>query len=354
MATESHIAKLMAGRAEWNKWRSETNDRPDLRNWNFEKLPGTSYSGPELTGYDFSGADLHGVSARNSFFIDCNFDDCSLNFSDLCFSYFRSCSFSNVEMRVTKIGSAHFAKCSFEGSDLSYCSAEETSFKGSTIRRCSLEHCSLVKVDFSNAELDQVLVYAASAWDLDLTGTRQRDLIVTSKGQGLISVDNLEIAQFIHLLVRNSRLRDVIDTITSKVVLILGRFTPDRKEALNEVRRALQSRNYVPVLFDFDGPASRDLTETIRTLAHLARFVVVDLTDPRSVPHELANIVPMLPSVPVLPILLEGHEAFAMFEHYTRFPWVLPVVKYTPENLTERALSGVSSCEDFLARTKTS
>jgi hypothetical protein len=43
-----------------------------------------------------------------------------------------------------------------------------------------------------------------------------------------ITVDNIEVAQFIYLLLHNQKIRDVIDTITSKVVLILGRFSEKR------------------------------------------------------------------------------------------------------------------------------
>ena len=67
-------------------------------------------------------------------------------------------------------------------------------------------------------------------------------------------MDNLEVAQFIYLLLNNAKIREVIDTITSKVVLILGRFTPERKVVLDALREELQKRDYVPVLFDFDKP----------------------------------------------------------------------------------------------------
>ena len=43
-----------------------------------------------------------------------------------------------------------------------------------------------------------------------------------------IAVDNIEIAQFIYLMLHNQKIRDAIDTITSKAVLILGRFTDER------------------------------------------------------------------------------------------------------------------------------
>jgi hypothetical protein len=66
-------------------------------------------------------------------------------------------------------------------------------------------------------------------------------------------------------------------------------------------------RGCLPVLFDFDKPTSRDLTETVRTLAHLARFIIADITEPRSIPQELQAIVPDL-AVPVQPLLLKGSD----------------------------------------------
>ncbi len=64
-----------------------------------------------------------------------------------------------------------------------------------------------------------------------------------------------------YLLLNNQKIRDVIDTIAKKAVLILGRFTPRRKAILDVLREALRTHAYVPILFDFDKPASRDLTE---------------------------------------------------------------------------------------------
>ena len=92
------------------------------------------------------------------------------------------------------------------------------------------------------------------------------------------------MAQFIYLLLNNQKIRNVIDTITSKVVLILGRFTPERKVVLEAIRDELRKRDYLPVLFDFETPVSKNLTGTILTLANMARFIIADLTDPSSVP----------------------------------------------------------------------
>jgi hypothetical protein len=118
----------------------------------------------------------------------------------------------------------------------------------------------------------------------------------------------------------------VIDTIGKKAVLILGRFTADRKTVLDAIREELRKRDYLPILFDFGKPASQDLTATVSTLAHLARFIIADLTDPSSIPHEL--VVPTTP-VPIQPIILSGNSEFAMFQDLRRrHPWVLTTHRY--------------------------
>jgi hypothetical protein len=96
---------------------------------------------------------------------------------------------------------------------------------------------------------------------------------------------------------------------------------------LDAVREELRQRGYLPVLFDFEGPQRRDLSETISTLAHLARFVIADVTEPRSVPAELAAIVPHL-SVPVQTLLLASQKPYALLDSLLKYPWFLPPFRY--------------------------
>jgi hypothetical protein len=180
-------------------------------------------------------------------------------------------------------------------------------------------------------------VYGVSAWDVTLDGADQCSLIITPDDEAVIVVDNLEIAQFIRLLVDNVRIRSVIDSITTRVVLILGRFTAARKRVLEMIQARCRDCGLVPILFDFEKPSTRNLTETITTLARLSRFIVVDMTDARCVPLELQAVVPHLPSVPVQPILLKGSRVYGMFSDFKDYPWVLPMFKYDSERHVARA-----------------
>ena len=96
---------------------------------------------------------------------------------------------------------------------------------------------------------------------------------------------------------------------------------------LDALREELRNRDYLPILFDFDVPASRDITETVSLLARMARFIIADLTDPSSIPKELEAIVPWL-AVPVQPLLEGASRPYAMFKDYWKYDWVLPVCRY--------------------------
>ena len=81
------------------------------------------------------------------------------------------------------------------------------------------------------------------------------------------------------------------------------------------------------MVFNFDKPKTKDLTETVRLLANLSHFVIVDITNPRSAPLELQATVPDY-MIPFAPILQEGEEPFAMFvDLQNKYDWVLrPVI----------------------------
>ena len=106
----------------------------------------------------------------------------------------------------------------------------------------------LIDTDFTGADLTSCRIFGISAWRLKLAGAKQQNLVVTRADEPAITVDNIEVAQFIYLMLHNQKVRDVIDTITSKAVLILGRFTDERKAVLDALREELRKRNYLPIL----------------------------------------------------------------------------------------------------------
>ena len=179
----------------------------------------------------------------------------------------------------------------------------------------------MIRTDLRGASLADCSVYGASVWDIHVDeGTKQQNIVITQGDQPVITVNNIKVAQFIYLLLNNKEIREVIDAITSKAVLILGRFSDERKPVLDALREELRKHDYVPILFDFDPTANQTINETVKTLAGMSRFVIADLTDARSVPQELQIIDTHCRTVAVRLIKKRGEPEYGMLD-FRNSPW---------------------------------
>ena len=297
--------------------------------------------GINLNDYKFGGINFYEADLReadltegnfyNAVFTNADLSRATLTYAFLVDAYFTGANLNSAELDYVDLDGADIDHANLNSASLVGANLNGANLNGSDLSGANLSKAILVETDFTDANLSNCVVYGISAWSLQLERAAQVNLIITDWDEPIITVDNLNIAQFIYLLLNNAEIRDVIDTVAKKAVLILGRFTPERKTILDAIREALRVHDYLPILFDFDKPASRDITETVSTLAHLSRFVIADITDAKSIPQELMVIVPNLPSVPVQPLILQSQREYGMFEHFTRYPWVLPVYHYTDE-----------------------
>jgi uncharacterized protein YjbI with pentapeptide repeats len=323
-----------AGVREWDQRRESGEEIPDLSGANLRHaiLRRGFCEGANFSGADFSGADLSQANLSHANLIGANLSTTDLRSADLCDAKLCHANLSEANLGGAFLISANFSHANLSGANLSLTSLERADFRGANLNEVSLVRSSMLDVDLRGAKLNNCRVYGASVWSVKTDDqTEQSNLILGNPSdhtEPLLTVDNLKVAQFIHLLVHNEEIRGVIDTITSKVVLILGRFTPERKELLDAIRDELRRRNYLPILFDFNKPASRGYTETITTLARMARFIIADLTDAMEVRLELAKIVPDLPSVPVKPILLNSEPVYTTFSDLKPYTWVLAPFRY--------------------------
>jgi uncharacterized protein YjbI with pentapeptide repeats len=279
-------------------------------------------------------ADLRGADLSEADLSEADLSEADLNAADLSGANLREATLREATLREANLSGADLRRANLSGSDLSGMDLSSMDFSEVNLSGAILNQTMLVGTDLSHANLSNCSVYGIAAWNLNLEGAIQSNLVITPPSEPIITVDNLQVAQFIYLLLNNQEIRHIIDTITSKVVLILGRFKPERKAVLDALREELRRRDYLPILFDFEKPSSRDLTETISTLAHMARFVIADITDAKSIPQELQAIVPDLPSVPVQPLIASSDYEYGMFEHFRRYPWVLETYQYDrPDDL---------------------
>ncbi len=327
MANEEHLALLKRSVLgdDWNAWRTANPEvRPDLVEAQFIED-------------DLSFADLHGADLRGAILTEARLSNVDLSLADLSNAslgdaYLFGATLNRADLREADLSGANLFGVTLSGADLRGASLKSANisradFSGADLSDADLTITNAVETNFANANLTGCRIYGISAWGLKLEMAKQQNLVITTDGEPEITVDNIEVAQFVYLLLHNQKIRDAIDTITSKAVLILGRFTPERKAVLDALRSGLRGRDYLPILFDFDVPATRDITETVSLLARMARFIVADLTDPSSIPKELEAIVPGL-AVPVQPLLEGAARPYAMFKDYWKYDWVLPVHRY--------------------------
>jgi len=313
MADAKHLSRLRQGVTAWNAWR--------------RRAPSVA---PDLSRALLIEAELRGINLANA-------------------------NLERANLRMSTLSRANLTRANLRGADLRAASLRRAKLEYADLTHAILRFTSLAEARVEGARFTGCEIYGTSAWALRGTPQDQSNLMIRASRQDpVVMVDDLEIAQFVYLLLHNDKIRNVIDTVGKRAVLILGRFTTERKAVLDAVRELLRRHGYVAILFDFVPSRARDLTETIVALAHMSRFIIADLTDPRSVPQELTAIIPDLPSVPVVPVILAAQREFPMFEHWRRYPWVLPLTKYkNPSDLLLRLESSLIARAERKAQRQT-
>ena len=192
-----HVLKLKKGVETWNSWRTlHPEEQPRLR--------GVNLRHKVLAQINLRGADLYTAS-------------------------FWKANLDNADLRDADLSSATLNGVSLRNADL---------------RGANLRFARMVGADVSDAKFSGCHVYGCSIWNLHGQAREQFDVVVTPPSEPQVLVDDLQVAQFIYLLLNNKNIRDVIETIGHKGVLILGRFTPERNRCLTRfgvvyARRAL-------------------------------------------------------------------------------------------------------------------
>jgi hypothetical protein len=302
MANDKQLELLKLGVEAWNKFR---NKYPEVE---------IDLKQADLTEFDLSGANLSGANLRYATLIKANFNRANLRGADLAFAVLFDANFCDADLREATLIGANCIKANFTRADLS---------------NSWLISANLLEAKVSNANISNSLVYGVNIWALDGEFKEQNQLFITPEGSSSITVDNIKVAQFVYLILNNKEVRDVLNTLTSKTVLILGRFSlPERKAILDALRNKLREYDLLPIVFDFERPDDKDFTETIKTLAGMCYFVIADVTNPKSSPLELQATVPDY-QIPFVPIIQEGENPFAMMiDLQKKYDWVLDTISY--------------------------
>jgi hypothetical protein len=343
MPDEEHLKILKQGVEQWNKWRLENAIRPDLSGANLigADLIGTDLIAAYLSFADLTGANLSGVKLIDANLIGANLSGANLTSADLIganlsSAYLSGANLSGAYLSGAYLGGAYLSganlrSVNLRGANLSGAYLSGANLTSADLTDADLSRTRLVETDFTNATITGCRTYGASAWNVTLVGTVQHNLVITKEGEPVVTVDDLEVGQFIYLILNNTKIRNVINTVTSKGVLILGRFSdPQRKSVLDGLREGLRNFDLLPIVFDFDRPTDKDYTETVQTLAGMSMFVIADLTSPKSTPLELEATVKQfkIPYIPIIDISVDPRPFAMLVDSQESFHWILPTLKY--------------------------
>src|SRR5215213_802516 len=201
MNTAEHPDILRTGVSVWNEWRRANPDIvPDLHM-------------ASLMNKDLRGADLRGAN---------------LEWADLL-----SSDLSGADLR----------KANLHGVD-----ARNSKFINAQLQGANLYGAVLIDSDFTAADLTGSCVYGVSAWNVQLDAAIQQSLVITRPDEPKITVDDLQVAQFIYFILNHANLRTVLNSMTQRGVLILGRFGGGGLDVLYAVADSLREKGYLPII----------------------------------------------------------------------------------------------------------
>lgn len=321
MATnQRQLDILKLGVTAWNTWRT---NNPDIK---------PCVAGHDLQDLNLAGANLRDLDLSRMNLLRVNLEGADLRGADIRRSNLREANLNGADLRKSQLYRANLNRAvltnaNLQGADLYRAYISRADLRNANLQETNLGLSTFVSSNLEGVRLSGAQVHGISVWNVKGEPADQTDLVITPENESEILIDNLKMAQFIYLLLNNEEIRDVLDTVGKKSVLILGRFSPERKQVLDALRDKLRTLNFVPMMFDFEGAQSKDFTETVKILAGMSRFIIADITSPKSSPLELQATVPDY-KVPFVPIIQESERPFSMFANLQDYPWMLDLLEY--------------------------
>lgn len=227
MADKEHLELLLGqGVRRWNAWQSEQfkNRRkgrvtPDL--------VGADLSFRSLRDANFNGANLYRCNAFSADLRRARFDLSLLEEANLARANARKTNLFRADLTSASLVEADFresilTEANLSGADLSKARLQQADLRGANLTGANLWRARLGSANLTGACLnlanmvsaslkDAILVgcrvYGVSAWRVCLAGAKQSDLVITTKHQATVTVDNLEVAQLIYLLLDNGKIQ---------------------------------------------------------------------------------------------------------------------------------------------------
>jgi len=261
--------------------------------------------GAVMFGIEMIGADLEGADLTNTLLQDANI--CNSKFNN-------EVSLDGADLYGVKAKQTSFNNSNLNGANFSKANLTSSEFNNSI-----LTNCIFTGADITDSEITDCEIYGISAWDIKTNdNTITKNLIINENHS--ITVDDIETAQFIYLILNNKKISQLITTMRTKTVLILGSFDDKSKPMINLLKMELPKYNLIPIVFDFNPTPEQRFMETVKTLALLSKFVIVDLSQRSGQYYEIAKLVDNV-RVPFVTIAKEDTDVSGMLEDLNDYYW---------------------------------
>lgn len=291
-------------------------------------LSQSDLAGANLNGADLSGAFLIRANLSGANLLDAVLQGASLGQASLFRARLAKALLRQASFFKSDLSEADLSDADLEGANLQEAVLERTNLRRAKLTNANLCFATLLKTNLENAVLDNCAVYGTSLWDVNLAGSHQHDLDIMPAQQPVLSVDSLQTAQLVGMLLHHEQSRFEVFSITLNTVLVIGRFPPERRPVLEAVKEALRRGDYSPLVLDFHLPGSGDKNEIVKTLGRMSRFVIADLSGDKRIAETLDAVVHFLPSIPIQPIGQTGEAQALGAGHFPKYRWVLPFWRF--------------------------
>ena len=324
MADINQYDILKSSKDFWNDWmKTNWKELPTIKSYSKYPLRNHKVENLSLTVADLSSLDLRDFQIFDGYnfkrvlfnncnlgklkFLNCNFKKAQFRNADLREVIFENCTFEFTTLINANLNQSSFHDCKLIGANLSKAEFYKANFNNTILVNCNLMWSKLIETNFKSSSVNKCHVFGASIWNINAENTLQTDIIITKREEIEVSVDNLEIAQFLYLMINNKNIKNIIETLTSKIVLILGRFSGNRKIILDQIKDELRTIGYVPIIFEFQKPDNKDYLEPVLLISQLSRFIIADFSDPKIILEEIPRIVDNTSAV-IIPIIEKGQR----------------------------------------------
>ena len=204
VANPEHLELLRQGVEVWNAWRAEKSSiRPNLSGANLTKA--------SLDGANLSRANLREANLSEAILIAANLREANLSEAILIGATLFRANLREADLRWTNLREANLSGANLSEANLSEANLSGANLSEANLSEANLGGAALVDTNLIDATLTDCRIYGISAWNVKLNErTKQQGLVITRFDEPAVTVDDLEVAQFVYLLLHNEKIRRVI------------------------------------------------------------------------------------------------------------------------------------------------